>query len=319
MQRKARAGERVEKIMVVTRKSWRESVNGRFLVFQLSDKDGPMKGVLWQVPDSVDREIGVNDIVRVVGEMKSYKDNLEMHIDRIERLKKGDYDQSLFLPSSTRPADLMYSEILETISGMQDEHLRLLLEAIFGDESFKADFIVSPAAKSWHHSYIGGLLEHTYDMMRMALKAAEIYREVNKDLLIAGVLLHDVGKLQELAVSNSIEYSDSGRLLGHITLGVEFVSEYIRGMDDFPDELGLRLKHMILSHHGALENGSPVLPMTVEALLLHYIDNLDAQVRGTLQALGKDNGSSGNWTDFVRLLDRYIYRGPDEEDGIGDK
>jgi len=314
MQRESKAGERVERIMVVARKSWRESVNGRFLLFQFSDKEGQLKGVLWQVPEWVDREINVNDVVRVQGELKSYQGNIELHIDRIEKLDSGDYDQSLFLPVSSRPLEVMYSEILTVISEMNDPFVKKLLEAIFLNEGFKRSFLVAPAAKSWHHSYMGGLLEHTYDMMRLAMRVAEVYHEADRDLLLAGVLLHDIGKIQELSVTNNIEYSDAGRLMGHITIGVEFVDEYIRGIDDFPDELAVRIKHMILSHHGTLENGSPVLPMTVEAMILHYIDNLDAQVRGTLQVLSKESDRRSRWTDYVRLLDRYIYRGKSELD-----
>jgi len=314
MQRESKAGERVERIMVVARKSWRESVNGRFLLFQFSDKEGQLKGVLWQVPEWVDREINVNDVVRVQGELKSYQGNIELHIDRIEKLDSGDYDQSLFLPVSSRPLEVMYSEILTVISEMNDPFIKKLLEAIFLNEGFKRSFLVAPAAKSWHHSYMGGLLEHTYDMMRLAMRVAEVYHEADRDLLLAGVLLHDIGKIQELSVTNNIEYSDAGRLMGHITIGVEFVDEYIRGIDDFPDELAVRIKHMILSHHGTLENGSPVLPMTVEAMILHYIDNLDAQVRGTLQVLSKESDRRSRWTDYVRLLDRYIYRGKSELD-----
>ena len=144
------------------------------------------------------------------------------------------------------------------------------------------------------------------------MKTAEIYPDIDRDLLLAGVLLHDVGKIEELSVTNHIDYSDRGRLLGHITLGVEFVDERLRTVEGFPQELGVRLKHMIVSHHGTLENGSPIVPMTLEALLLHYIDNLDAQVRGVSQVLEKGTGRNGSWTEYVRLLDRYIYRGNED-------
>ncbi|MCK4236908.1 MAG: HD domain-containing protein, partial [Candidatus Krumholzibacteria bacterium] len=190
-----------------------------------------------------------------------------------------------------------------------DENLRALLQTIFEGEGFREVFLRAPAAKGWHHSFVGGLAEHVNDMAQLALKAVEVYAGVNRDLLLAGVLVHDLGKIQELSITNHIEYSDKGRLLGHISLGVEFLKEHIRGMDDFPDDLEVTLKHMILSHRGSLDNGSPIVPMTVEALLLHYIDNMDAQVRGTLQVLEKDAHEVGNWTEYVRLLDRYIYRG----------
>ncbi|HSG28164.1 MAG TPA: HD domain-containing protein, partial [Candidatus Krumholzibacterium sp.] len=175
-------------------------------------------------------------------------------------------------------------------------------------------FLKAPAAKGWHHSYVGGLVEHVGDMLRIAAAVSPVYPEVDRDLLVAGVLLHDLGKLSELKVSNHIEYSDRGRLLGHISMGVAFIDEYLRGMDDFPAGTEMSLKHMILSHHGQLEHGSPVLPMTVEALLLGYIDNMDAQVRGALMTLGR-GGGEGNWTDYVKLLDRFLYRGASGDGG----
>jgi 3'-5' exoribonuclease len=145
-------------------------------------------------------------------------------------------------------------------------------------------------------------------MALLADRAAEVYPSVDRDILMAGVLLHDIGKMEELSVTNHINYSDKGRLLGHITLGSEMLECAIREKPDFPEELAMRLKHMILSHHGNLEHGSPVLPMTVEAMLLHYLDNLDAQVRGVMTAIDK-NGGEGNWTEYVKLLDRFVYRG----------
>jgi 3'-5' exoribonuclease len=148
---------------------------------------------------------------------------------------------------------------------------------------------------------------------------ADVYPEIDRDLLVAGVLAHDLGKVEELEVTNRIDYSDAGRLLGHITLGTAFIDERIRGVAGFPPELALKLKHMILSHHGQLEHGSPVVPMTIEAILLHYIDNLDAQARGALQTLDKDTGRFGRWTEYVKLLDRFLYRGdrPVEDAGEG--
>jgi 3'-5' exoribonuclease len=156
-------------------------------------------------------------------------------------------------------------------------------------------------------------------MALLAAKAVDVYRDIDGDLLLAGVLVHDLGKVQELEVTNRIDYSDRGRLLGHIMLGAELCDEHIRRIPDFPAELALKLKHMILSHHGSLEHGSPVVPMTIEAMLLHYIDNLDAQARGTLQALDKDTGHFGRWTEYVKLLDRFIYRGDEAHEEEGSK
>lgn len=307
-----KVGDRVERVMVVAKKVRRDFTGGKFLLFQFSDTEGILKGVLWEPTDEIERGIAVDDVVKVSGEVQEYQGSLQLRIARLEKVSEGEYEPSLFLPASNRQVDELYDGLLKLIAGVNDEHLRGLLQTIFEEEGFRRNLVRAPAAKGWHHSYIGGLVEHTYDMAQLAVKAAEVYPDVNRDLLIAGILLHDVGKIEELSVTNHIDYSDSGRLLGHITLGVEFVDEYLRGIEGFPNELAVRLKHMIVSHHGSLENGSPIVPMTVEALLLHYIDNLDAQVRGVSQVLEKSAGRKGGWTEYVRLLDRYIYRGNEE-------
>jgi len=312
MQSELKVGDRVERIMVVAKKVRRDFTGGKFLLFQFSDMEGILKGVLWEPTDDIERGVTVDDVVRVSGEIQEYQGSLQLRISGIEKVSEGEYDPSLFLPASGRPVDELCDEMLKLIAGVSDENLRGLLQAIFEDEGFRKSFVRAPAAKGWHHSYIGGLVEHTYDMVQLALKAAEIYPDVDRDLLLAGVLLHDIGKIEELSVTNHIDYSDSGRLLGHITLGVEFLDEYLRGIEGFPHELEVKLKHMMVSHHGLLENGSPIVPMTVEALLLHYIDNLDAQVRGVSQVLEKNTRRNSNWTEYVRLLDRYIYRGSEE-------
>lgn len=308
-----KAGDSVEKVLVVSKKIVRNFTGGEFLLFQFTDKDGLLKGIWWDPPKVMIEEISAGDVVRVMGTIQDYKGELQVKVNDIEKLENADYDPSLFLPSSSRDGEALYGELLGLISGIGNKYLRELLEAIFSDEALKINMMNAPAAKGWHHSYLGGLLEHILDMSTIAMAAARVYAEVDSDLLIAGVILHDLGKLQELNVTNHIEYSDRGRLLGHITLGVEFINDYIRGIDGFPDELEMKVKHMVLSHHGQLEHGSPVLPMTLEALLLSYIDNMDAQVRGTLQVLQNRSGMDGNWTEYVRLLDRFFYKDNDAD------
>ncbi len=323
MQGVPKVGDRVDKVMVVAKKVRRDFSGGKFLLFKFSDREGWLNGVLWDPPAEIESGIRVNDIVRVRGEIQDYQGSLQLKVSTMKKLDRGEFDPSEFLPVSPKPADQVYDALLKVIASVNDEHLRGLLQAVFEDEGFKKIFQKAPAAKGWHHAYVGGLAEHIHDMVQIALRTAEIYDSVNRDLLIAGVLLHDIGKLEELALTNHIDYSDEGRLLGHIALGFEMLESYLTGMESFPDHLKLELKHMILSHHGSLENGSPVVPMTVEALLLHYIDNMDAQVRGTLQVLVKSGSEDGNWTEYVRLLDRFIYRrregayGQEEEDNGG--
>lgn len=308
MSEKLKVGDRVDRVMVVAKKVKRDFSGGKFLLFQFSDKDGILKGVCWDPTPEAEKKIRTDDIVRVEGEIQDYQGGLQLKVNHIEKLDEGQYDPSLFLPSSDRDTDRLYEYLIEVIGETGNSYIRGLLTSIFGDDGFKEKFLRAPAAKGWHHSYVGGLVEHVHDMTRIALAAAGIYPEVDRDLLIAGVLLHDLGKLDELSVNNHIEYSDMGRMLGHISMGVSFVDEYLGKMEGFPVELELRIKHMILSHHGQLQHGSPVVPMTLEALLLGYIDNLDAQVRGAAMVLEKTGGDS-RWTEYVKLLDRFLYRG----------
>ncbi|MBU8923128.1 MAG: HD domain-containing protein [Bacteroidales bacterium] len=308
-------GDRVDKVMVVAKKVARDYSGGRFLLLQFSDSEGVLKGVYWGVPQFVEDSVMTNDIVRVKGEVQEYQGAIQIKVNSLEKLSNEEFDPTLFIPSSSRDMDIVYEEILAAIGKVENPYIKELLEAVFANDSFRERFLKAPAAKGWHHSYVGGLAEHLFDMLKIALAVAEVYPEVDRDLLVAGVLLHDLGKLAELSVTNHIDYTDRGRLLGHISIGVEFLDEYLRGIEEFPVEMELRLKHMILSHHGRLEHGSPVLPMTIEALLLGYIDNMDAQVRGALMTMGR-SGGEGNWTEYVKLLDRFLYRGGKD---IGDE
>jgi len=305
---KLKVGDRVDRVMVVAKKIKRDFSGGKFLLFQFSDREGVLKGVWWSPSEEADRNINADDVVRVEGDVQDYQGTLQLKVNHIEKVDRGDFDPSIFLPTSARDTGTIYEEILGIIDSTANPHIRALLQAIFRDGGFRERFLLAPAAKGWHHSYVGGLAEHIHDMLKMSLAAASVYDEVDGDLLVAGVLLHDLGKLDELSVGNHIDYSDKGRLLGHISMGVSFLDEYLRGMEGFPFELELRLKHMILSHHGLLEHGSPVVPMTLEALLLNYIDNMDAQVRGAAMVLEKSSGDN-RWTDYVKLLDRFLYRG----------
>ncbi len=305
---KMTVGDRVERVMVVSKKIRRDFSGGKFLLFQFSDRDGILKGVWWEPTEEAETSIGINDVVKVGGEITEYQGGFQLKVAWMEKLEEGDYDPSIFLPTSERNADEVFQSITDVISSIGNAHLKQLLERVFEGEGFRDDFLRAPAAKGWHHAWVGGLSEHVLDMARLADRAAEVYSSVDRDILMAGVLLHDIGKMDELSVTNHINYSDKGRLLGHITLGSEMLECSIREMPDFPEELALRLKHMILSHHGNLEHGSPVVPMTVEAMLLHYLDNLDAQIRGVLTVIEK-NGGEGDWTEYVKLLDRFIFKG----------
>jgi 3'-5' exoribonuclease len=201
----------------------------------------------------------------------------------------------------------MMLSLREVLRKIDNPQIKSLVDRFLNDPSFVQLFKKAPAAKNFHHSTVGGLLEHTLSVCRLALLVAEHYPELNRDLLLAGAFLHDIGKVRELGIDASIDYTDEGRLIGHLSLGVSMVDEKLAAMKDFPEEISLRLKHLILSHHGEYEFGSPKKPAFLEAFALHLIDDLDAKMNGLGRFIEKDR-QEGRWTDFNRLFDRYFLK-----------
>ncbi|MCX5838300.1 MAG: HD domain-containing protein, partial [Deltaproteobacteria bacterium] len=197
--------------------------------------------------------------------------------------------------------------------------LSALLQSFFQDEKIAGLFRRAPAAKGFHHVYIGGLLEHTLSVVRLLDRAAGHYAGVNRDLLIAGGILHDIGKIYEFSFERIVEYSDPGRLVGHIVMGVEMVDAKIAAIPDFPEQTAMELRHLMLSHHGVLEFGSPKRPKTLEALIVHCIDDLDAKVNAFQETIREARGGESDWTPYHRLFDRYIYKGRKQSDGDAEK
>jgi 3'-5' exoribonuclease len=198
------------------------------------------------------------------------------------------------------------------LNTLENPHLKSLVQRFWADKQFMALFSKAPAAKNFHHSYLGGLLEHTLAVCQLAVNIVRFYPELDKDLLLAGAFLHDIGKVQELKCEPQIDYSDQGRLLGHLVLGVGMLEEKLNGLNSFPNDLALRLKHLILSHHGQFEFGSPKRPKFLEAFALNLIDDLDAKIKGLCSFLEKDK-QEGAWTEFNKLFERFLLKGKIEE------
>jgi len=203
----------------------------------------------------------------------------------------------------------MFNEMLTYIEKIQTKPLQNLLQAFFHDQKTAELFQRAPAAKGFHHIYLGGLLEHTLSVVRLLEKVSEHYPTLNKDMLITGGILHDIGKIYEFNYDSLIEYSDEGRLIGHIVMGVEMIDKTIAAIDDFPPQLALELRHIILSHHGEFEFGSPKRPKTLEALVVHYIDDLDAKFNAFQTLITDSTNADSDWTNYNRLLERFIYKG----------
>lgn len=305
-----KAGDKVGTSFLVSEKNLAYSQKGSpYLNLRLKDKTGELDGKVWDKAIELDGYFRKGDIVYIVGRLLSYKNNLQLSVLEVRKMGDGDVDPADFFPTAARDADDMFADLMVYVGQIQTPCLRDLLQAFFADEQIVARFKRAPAAKGFHHVYLGGLLEHTLSVIRLLALAAAHYPGANRDLLIAGGILHDIGKIHEFHYDRLIDYSDAGRLVGHIVMGVEMLDARIAGIEGFPESLAMELRHLILSHHGTLEFGSPKRPKTLEALIVHYIDDLDAKVNAFQTFVGGTADSESNWTPYHRLFERYIYRG----------
>jgi 3'-5' exoribonuclease len=208
----------------------------------------------------------------------------------------------------------MEGELRLTVASVANPHLRQLLELFLADTEFFAAYRVAPAAKGMHHVYLGGLLEHSLAVVALVNQVVPLYPALNRDLLVVGALLHDIGKTREMSYARSFDYTDEGKLIGHITIGLEMITLKVASIPGFPPELAMLVKHLILSHHGQYEYGSPKRPKTLEATVLNYLDDMDAKINGITTHINKDSGAAGNWTAYHRLYDRYFFTGGSGEE-----
>ncbi len=300
--------ERIEGHFLARDRNNGTTKNGKpYIALNLSDKTGIVKARIWDNAVKLGSRFSQGDIVRVKGFAIVYQGMLQININDMERITYTDDLLSEFLPSSENDLEECFNEIISLADSLNNKSLKQLLKIIFDDTEIASAFKKAPAAKAIHHDYIGGLLEHTLSITRLACDMSKHYAHVNRDILIAGAILHDIGKIYELSYDRSFDYTDAGRLEGHIVLGVEIVNSKISLIPDFPKELALVLKHMILSHHGQLDFGSPKRPKTPEALLLSYLDDIDAKMCVFVDFIKKEKRADSKWTSYHKLLDRYIY------------
>jgi 3'-5' exoribonuclease len=255
------------------------------------------------------------DVVKVSGRVITFLDHKHISIEKIRKARSDDQiDPKQFLPTTTKNIDTMKADLLTQLSRIENPQLQTLLNLFLQDHHFMERFCSAPGGKLWHHAYLGGLLEHTLSVMTISQFLFQHYQDsVNADLLFSAGFLHDIGKVEEFSTQGFIDYSTPGRLLGHIALGANQVLEKISRVPDFPEQLKEQLVHCILSHHGQKERGSPVVPMTIEALILNFADDLDASVAAFQRITTREKEPGKVWSNYVNLIDRFIYFG--EEDG----
>lgn len=269
----------------------------------LQDKTGTIDAKIWD-PGSIGiDEFDVMDYVCITGDITSFQGNLQLSIKRARKVGEGEYDPKDYLPVSEYDIDGMFMELMGYINSIKNPYLSKLLHNFFDDAAFEKRFKFHSAAKSVHHGFVGGLLEHTLSVTRNCDFFAKNYRILNRDLLLTAAMFHDVGKLSELSTFPENDYTDAGNLLGHIVIGCEWIGEEIRKIDGFPTVLANELKHCILAHHGELEFGSPKKPALVEALCLSFADNLDAKMETMKELLNGVPDNNLEWQGYNRLLE----------------
>ncbi len=304
-----KAGDIIDDIFVLAEKSLSQKRDGNnFLNVALSDKTGTIKGVVWDNVDQIITSITSGDFVHIKGNVSEYKGALQLVVKKMEACSVDSVDPSDFLPTTDRGIDTMFERLLKITDTIEKAYIKKLLEAFWNDKEFVRKFKNAPAAKKMHHVYIGGLLEHTLSMALLVDRIAGHYTGVDIDLLIAGTILHDIGKIREFDYKTKIDYSDEGRLLSHVVIGVQMVDEKLKEIKDFPAEQALLLKHMVVSHHGTREFGSPEPPKTIEAVLLNYLDEIDSKVNGIREFMSWQDPNE-TWTSYHRLLERHFYKG----------
>ncbi|MBN1755886.1 HD domain-containing protein [bacterium] len=286
----------------------RDSGGKQYLVLELGDRTGRLRATYWGSNSSrLARSLSLYDLVEIEGQGTVFRDELEIKIDNIRQVAAGEYDNTDFIPTSATPPQKLMDEYRKWVKSIENEYLFGIFRELFRSKDFKGRFMLAPGGKLWHHAYLGGLLEHTMSVAGICQKAAELYPGVNRDLLITGALLHDVGKAYEMVWTTFIDYSVRGRLEGHISIGAQMVREAITHIKDFPEDLANKVIHLILAHQGEKQYGSPVVPMMMEAVILYFADQLDSQASAFSRIIESERDGKKVWSDWVHLIDRFIY------------
>ena len=303
------AGDVVNDSFLAFEKNMAVTVKGNsYLNLRLRDKTGDIDGRVWDNAEALNGSFKRGDVIFIKARATSYRDITQLTITDIAVLDDDAVNPVDYLPESRSNRDEMFAALKEIAASVENPFLRTLLDGFPEDQDIARAFRTAAAAKGFHHSYIGGLLEHTLSVTRVLDAIAGFYPQADRDLLLTGGILHDIGKITELSFTKIIDYTDEGRLIGHIVLGIELLNRKIAGIEGFPENLAMKLRHIMVSHHGELEFGSPKRPKTLEALLVNYVDDLDAKANAFREFMN-DADDDSDWTPYHRLLERFLYKG----------
>jgi 3'-5' exoribonuclease len=307
--------EAVDQIFLASQKQLRPNRNGNlYLQVELSDRSGTISGRMWNAGDADYRGFDDGDFVRVEGTAQLYQGAMQLIVTQICKAHNDEIEYGDFMPVGPAELDRLAVRLGELLRGLGNPHLRTLAECFLMDEEFMGKFTRAPAGVKNHHAYVGGLLEHVVNLMEVVTRVAVCYPAIDPDLLLMGAFVHDMGKIDELSYDRGFAYTDEGQLIGHVVMAISLLEAKVREAEKLsgeaiPNELVLRLKHMIVSHHGQYEFGSPKLPMTLEAVALHHLDNLDAKVHSFEQQMREDPNVESPWTTYIANLGRKLYKG----------
>jgi len=288
---------------------FRDPTRGKYLRMQLVDRTGFIEARMWEGAEEIFEEVNGGGPVKVAGVVESFREERQVKVWRMRAAREEEVNIADMMRSTPRDVHEMRETVKEAIAAIQDPNLSALVRHFYADSDWTVRFLEAPSARRVHHPYFGGFLEHTYELLVLAQALMGLYPEIDGDLLLAGILLHDIGKLEELRWGFDTDYTDEGRLLGHIVLGERSVSRAIERIEGFPKERALEVLHLVVSHHGRYEWGSPRRPKSIEAVALHYLDNLDAQVNRFKLLTEHARANGDTWTSYDKMLRRSLYAG----------
>lgn len=296
--------------LTVRKKDVKEYNGNTFISFEFGDASGRIAGVWWEPEQSAIETLEEGAVVKVKGGVGTYRDKPQLKVLKIRLAKEDEYDLSDLLPHSKFSREELRAKIISLTERVENGFVKKLIKSFWDEKPFLDSYLKASAGKLWHHSYIGGLAEHSINVTEICLDMAKQYHFLDRDRLIFGGLFHDMGKIYQYKITSYIDYSDEGRLVGHISLADGMIAEHASGIESFPPNLLTILRHLILSHHGQIEFASPIVPQIPEAFILYYADEIDSKM-GAIERIREKSGAAG-WSEYVKLLNRHLYFGKEE-------